>query len=1050
MQLRGLPNPRYAREELLSLHVKDFAGGLLSREEKKERENAGGTPWQRAMRGEPDASGIVHYGEHKRKDGTSFPVEVRFGSVDYGGKRTILASVRDITERREAQEALRRTEERFRSLVQNSSDVITVIGPDGTILYQTPSVKRILGHEPEDRVGKNVFENPLIHPDDAARQRDLIDRTVRDPSLNPVFEAQLRHGDGSWRWVEGVVTNLLSDPNVGGIVLNARDIGERKRAEEALEESEQRYRSLFDHHPDAVYAFDLKGCFLSANPACERLTGYTAGELSRMSYVPFIVPEDLERTMRHFEGAARGEPQNYEIAITDKRGRRVELNVTNLPMVVAGEIVGVYGIAKDVTERKRAEEVRSRLATIVESSEDAIVSRAADGTIISWNGGAENLYGYAAEEVVGRSNAFLYPPEHPREMAEILEKIQRGETIRQYETVRVAKDGRRVDVSLTVSPTMDTSGNVVGDSGIARDITERKRAEDELRAVYRRHRETIDSAEAIIWRGDARTLRFTFVSHQAEAILRYPAARWIAEPTFWTEHMHPDDREWALAFCEAATAEKRAHTFEYRMVAADGRVVWLRDSVHVVVKDGVPTELIGVMTDVTERRALEEQLRHQALHDPLTGLPNRALLLDRLTHALERADRRGRCVGVLFLDLDDFKVVNDSLGHEAGDRMLVGAAERLATCLRPGDTLARLGGDEYVALLEDVRGREEATGVAERMAEALREPFSLGAHEEEEVFVSASIGVALGNAGEDLHGGSSDDLLRRADMAMYEAKRKGKAHHEVFEQRMDPPTLGRLRMGTDLRRAIERGEFRVHYQPEVSLRTGRIVGFEALVRWEHPEQGLVPPARFIPVAEETGMIVQMGRWVLEEACRQAKAWHDLQPGGLPLVMSVNLSARQFGHPDLVRDVAHALRKSGLAPNSLVLEITESVVMDDARYTVDTLGELKALGVGLAVDDFGTGYSSLSYLKRFPVDFLKVDRSFVDGLGEDPEDVVLVSGIVDLAHALGLTVVAEGVETEYQLELLRAMGCNLAQGYHFTRPMPGEQVEAFLAARAHPG
>ncbi|MDP9438087.1 MAG: EAL domain-containing protein [Actinomycetota bacterium] len=718
--------------------------------------------------------------------------------------------------------------------------------------------------------------------------------------------------------------------------------------------------------------------------------------------------------------------------------------MTNLPIVVAGGIVGVYGIAKDVTERKRAEEVRSRLATIVESSEDAIVSRAADGTIISWNGGAENLYGYAAEEVVGRSNAFLYPPEHPCEMAEILEKSRRGEAIRQYETVRMAKDGRRVDVSLTVSPIMDASGNVVGDSGIARDITERKRAESELRAVYRRHRETIDSAEAIIWRGDARTLRFTFVSHQAEAILGYPAARWIAEPTFWTEHMHPDDREWALAFCEAAAAEKRAHTFEYRMVAADGRVVWLRESVHVVVKDEVPTELVGVMTDVTERRALEKQLRHQALHDPLTGLPNRTLLLDRLTHALERADRRGRCVAVLFLDLDDFKVVNDSLGHEAGDRMLVGAAERLTTCLRPGDTLARLGGDEYVALLEDVRGREEAPGSQQGWRRRCGNPSRSG--REEEVFVSASIGVALGSAGEDRHGGSSDDLLRRADMAMYEAKRKGKAHHEVFEQRMDVPALERLRMGTDLRRAIERGEFRVYYQPEVSLRTGRIVGFEALVRWEHPEQGLVSPARFVPVAEETGMIVQMGRWILEEACRQAKAWHDPQPGGLPLVMSVNLSARQFGHPDLVRDVAQALGKSGLAPNSLVLEITESVVMDDVRYTVDTLGELKALGVGLAVDDFGTGYSSLSYLKRFPVDFLKVDRSFVDGLGEDPEDVVLVSGIVDLAHALGLKVVGEGVETEYQFGLLRAMGCDLAQGYHFARPMPGEEATAFLAAR----
>lgn len=396
---------------------------------------------------------------------------------------------------------------------------------------------------------------------------------------------------------------------------------------------------------------------------------------------------------------------------------------------------------------------------------------------------------------------------------------------------------------------------------------------------------------------------------------------------------------------------------------------------------------------------------------------------------------------MVFLDLDDFKVVNDSLGHKAGDDLLVEAAERLGACLRPEDTLARLGGDEFVVLLEDVVGRGEATEVAARVAGALRGPFSLGAHED--VFVSASVGIALGGGAEDRPAGVPEELLRRADMAMYEAKRKGKAHHEVFEQRMNVAALERLRVGTDLRRAIERGEFRVHYQPEVSLKTGEVVGFEALVRWEHPEQGLISPARFIPVAEETGMIVPIGRWVLEEACRQAKEWREQRPNGPPLVMSVNLSARQFGHPDLVRDVAHTLGETGLDPGCLVLEITESAVMEDARSTIDTLKELKSLGVSLAIDDFGTGYSSLSYLRRFPVDYLKIDRSFVDGLGEHPEDTVLVSGIVDLANALGLKVVAEGVETEEQLALLRKMGCDLAQGYRFARPLPGERAGTLL-------
>ena len=390
--------------------------------------------------------------------------------------------------------------------------------------------------------------------------------------------------------------------------------------------------------------------------------------------------------------------------------------------------------------------------------------------------------------------------------------------------------------------------------------------------------------------------------------------------------------------------------------------------------------------------------------------------------------------------------------------MLVAVAQRLSACLRPQDTVARFGGDEFAILLEDVGNTIDASEVARRIARKVRAPVMLGEHE---AFAEVSIGIALGGA----EGDQPEDLLRRADVAMYEAKRKGKARYEVFAPDMDSRALGRLKLETDLRRAIEREEFRVHYQPEALLGTGlrqhlgfsanpsivglsctsafRIVGMEALVRWEHPEQGLISPTEFIPLAEETGLIVPIGRLVLEEACRQACEWqerHLLEP---PLMMSVNLSARQFEDPDLAQDVARALRQTGLDPHSLILEITESVAMKDVRSSIDTFGELKALGVKLAIDDFGTGYSSLSYLKRFPANYLKIDRSFVVGLGEDPDDKELVSGMVGLAHALGLKVIAEGVKSAEQLAWLQEMGCDFAQGYYFGRPLSREAASEFL-------
>jgi predicted signal transduction protein with EAL and GGDEF domain len=382
------------------------------------------------------------------------------------------------------------------------------------------------------------------------------------------------------------------------------------------------------------------------------------------------------------------------------------------------------------------------------------------------------------------------------------------------------------------------------------------------------------------------------------------------------------------------------------------------------------------------------------------------------------------------------------LGHETGDRLLVSVAERLRGCLRAEDTAARFGGDEFTILLEEVGDAADAVRVAAKITRALNVPFTLASRE---IFVSASIGIALGTSGREL----PTDLLRNADVALYRAKDNGKATWEVFDTAMNLLALGRLDLEGDLRRAIEQGEFAVHYQPQLELATGEIVGWEALVRWMHPERGPLPPAAFLSVAEETGLIVPIGSWVLEEACRQAKEWQDRLPVAYaPLKMSVNISARQLQRPDeLVQEVVRVLEKTGMDPDALVLEITESMIMGDAERSVGVLGRLKDLGVRVAVDDFGTGYSNLAYLKRFPVDILKVDKSFVDGLEGNSEDMAIVKAVVSLARALGMSIVAEGIETTKQIERLQALGCQLGQGYYFSEPLPAHKASTLIPIAA---
>jgi diguanylate cyclase (GGDEF)-like protein/PAS domain S-box-containing protein len=499
----------------------------------------------------------------------------------------------------------------------------------------------------------------------------------------------------------------------------------------------------------------------------------------------------------------------------------------------------------------------------------------------------------------------------------------------------------------------------------------------------------------------------------------------------YIRRVHPEDRRLAQGAIEETLRSATPLATEYRIVHTDGSVRWLHSRARLVQdEDGRPLRLLGICQDITTQKTTEAALTRLALQDPLTGLPNRALFLDRLDLSLRRRERAGQVVAVLFIDLDRFKTVNDTLGHFAGDQLLVAVAERLGRILRPGDTIARLGGDEFAVVCEGLYGATGAEEIAIRILKSLPAPVEV---EGQEVIVSASIGIAVSEPES-----TPATMLRDADAAMYEAKDAGRNRFCVFNPASRAKTLARIRRAEELRMALDRSELRLCYQLEVDLAEESTTGVEALVRWQHPTLGLLPPSEFIDVAEETGLVVPLGDWVLREACRElAERDPRDHPGGLRL--SVNLSARQLGVPELIDTVRDVLDETGLDPSRLCLEITESVLMDDVQSSIDALLDLKALGVRLAIDDFGTGYSSLSYLRRFPVDVVKLDRSFVAGLGVDSAATAIVAAVVNLAHALGIVVVAEGVETEAQLVALRALRCDRAQGYYWNRPLPADEL-----------
>jgi diguanylate cyclase (GGDEF)-like protein/PAS domain S-box-containing protein len=607
------------------------------------------------------------------------------------------------------------------------------------------------------------------------------------------------------------------------------------------------------------------------------------------------------------------------------------------------------------------------------------------------------------------------------------------------EAVNRRKDGTVFPVNLMSDVVSDADGNILGIVTTCEDISRRKEAERALRASEERYALAARGANDGLWDWEVQS-GSAYFSDRWKSILGYSEGEVTDNVDAWLSRVHPEDIERVQGELDAHfRGESEQFENEHRVRHRDGSYRWvLMRGLAIRDAGGHAQRMAGSLTDISSRKTVEEQLARDALYDPLTGLPNRAFFTNLLERSVRRVRRRDEYkFALLFMDLDRFKLVNDSLGHETGDELLVGVSERLERCLRPGDVVARLAGDEFCILVDSIVDARDAFHVAERVQEELKNPFILNGHR---IFASASIGIASS----DDYTGDPENLLRDADTAMYRAKARGRARVEVFDKAMHARAMKVLQLESDLRAALENGEFRLVYLPVVSLESGEINGLEALIRWDHPERGLVPPAEFVPAAEETGVIMPLGLWVLEQACLQMAEWKKHFPEHDRLTVSVNLSAKQLQQADLVEQVARVLQESGIAPSRLKLEVTETVLMDDPDYSTSMVQKLNDLGIQVQIDDFGTGYSSLSYLNRLHIDTLKIDRSFINSLGEPGERSVVVQAIIRLARELGINVIAEGVETSDQLDSLRGLECEHGQGFLFSQPVSPEGVALLLS------
>ena len=793
---------------------------------------------------------------------------------------------------------------------------------------------------------------------------------------------------------------------------------------------------LFQNSPEAIVLVDNDSRVLRVNKPFTDLFGYSEEALVGQRMDDMLTTGEFRGEAHHItQEIARGEKVTLETVRRRADGSAVEVSITGVPVRYAGGQVGVFGIYRDVSRRNAVERELRRLQKAVETTQLGVTVTDLDGVIIYVNPAEAEMHGWEVDELVGH-DARIFAAD--RQATPLTPQQLQSLSSWRRETINKRKDGSVFPVQLMSDVVRDVNGAVIGIVTTCEDITRRKEAESALRASEERYALAARGANDGLWDWEVQGRRAYF-SDRWKAILGFGPAEVEESIDWWLQRIHPEDQDRVREELDAHLRGESEHfESEHRVRHRDDAYRWvLVRGLAVRDADGQPQRMAGSITDISAWKRVEETLAKDALYDPLTGLPNRSFFTNLLERAVRRVRRRkGYKFAVLFLDLDRFKVVNDSLGHETGDQLLMGVSERLERCLRPGDVVARLAGDEFCILVDDITDGDDAIRIAERVQEELAAPFQLNGHR---IFASASIGIATSDTEM-----GPEHLLRDADTAMYRAKSRGRSRFEMFDHEMHERAMRLLEMESDLRTALDEGQFRLHYLPTVSLVTRQVEGFEALVRWEHPQRGTVSPAEFVPVAEETGVMIPLGQWVMREACRQMAEWSKAFPEVEGLAISVNLSRHQLQQVDLVEDVERILDATGLAAQQLKLEVTETVLMDDPDFSTGVVRRLSEIGVQVQIDDFGTGYSSLSYLNHLNINTLKIDRSFISSLGHGKRSVV-VEAIVRLATDLGIQVVAEGVETERQLESLKGLSCVHGQGFLFSKPVTGDRATELLEA-----
>jgi diguanylate cyclase (GGDEF)-like protein/PAS domain S-box-containing protein len=798
-------------------------------------------------------------------------------------------------------------------------------------------------------------------------------------------------------------------------------------------------QQLIEAIPNPVFFKDANGRYLGCNRAFEAYIGVEREKMIGKTVFD-IAPPDVADRSQVFDNELLGRPgtQVYEANVADARdGTRRDVMFNKATFFdPSGAVAGLVGVIVDITQRKQLEantrESNERLRAVIHAAPMAIIARDKERTIRMWNPAAERMFGWREEEVLNTKTTIV--PHHMMEaVTRQRARAEAGETIIIEDTQRMHRDGHLIDVSMSIAPIYDAEGQVAGTMVTIADISRRKQAERALRESEAHLRLAMDAAQMGMWYWECDTDRFNY-SDGLAVLFGRPVDAPLVDYRELKERLHHEDRELFDASLRHAVKQGNDVQLDYRVIWPDGSVHWVanRAQVHRG-SDGRAVRVVGVAMDISDRKIAEQRIAHMAHHDALTGLPNRVLLRDRIQQAIAQAHRNTSHIAVLFIDLDRFKTINDSLGHQLGDRLLQSVASRILVCVREGDTVARVGGDEFVIVIPDIQDAADASTVASKILEVLAASFHLHGND---LHVAASIGISLYPA----DGADAETLMRNADTAMYYAKDSGRANYQFFTQHMNVAAQQRLSLENAMRRGLENREFELHYQPIFDLRDRSITGFEALVRWSQPGGPIVPPSEFIAAAEESGLIVPIGEYVLREALRQAKTW---QSPGRALRIAVNVSANQLARSSFVDRLRRTVQETGIDPKLVELEVTEGVIIEGASEAREAIDQIAALGVGIAIDDFGTGYSGLAYLKRLPIDTVKIDQSFVRDLTVDPDDAAIVTAIVAMARSLGVEVVAEGIESEEQLAELKRLGCHLGQGYLLARPMPAAAVVKLL-------